>query len=482
MAGRSGIGWHARLGPLTRERPRPAGVRELRQAPWLAVVSVCFGAFMGQLDASIVTVAFPEMSRSLHAPVAAVQWVALAYMVTLVALLAAVGRVSDAAGRKLIYVYGFAVFTAASAGCGLAPGLGWLVAARVVQAVGAAMLQANSIALITTTVAGRDRVRALGVQASAQALGLALGPSLGGLLVAASGWRMVFLVNVPVGVVALVAGQYLLPRSRERHPITAFDWAGVVLLAAAVVAVLAALSGFSGLGLDAAAAAGLLGCGAALGAGFVLREGRAVSPLVEVALLRSRPLLAGLGAAFAGYLVLFALLFAVPLVLDARGVPAAVTGLALTALPAGFAVAAVGSSLLPGRLPATARGVAGLGSAAAALLAAAAVPGLPPAGLAGVLLACGLGLGLFTPANNAAVMGAAPASRSGVLGGLLNMSRGLGTALGVAAITLILHLAAGAHDQLRPVALVLAAAAACGAVLSIRRPASGAGRSRRGLR
>ena len=423
----------------------------------------------GQLDASIVTVAFPDISRSLHAPVAAVEWVALAYMVTLVALLAAVGRVSDAMGRKLIYVYGFVVFTVASAGCGLAPGLGWLVAARVVQAVGAAMLQANSIALITTTVAGNDRVRALGVQGSAQALGLALGPSLGGVLVAAAGWRMVFLVNVPVGVVALVAGQYLLPRSRERHPITAFDWQGLVLLAAAVVAVLAALSGFSGLGLDAAAAAGLLGCGAALGVGFVLRERRAASPLVEVALMRSASLLAGLGAAFAGYLVLFAVLFAVPLVLDARGVPAAVSGLTLTALPAGFAVAAVGSSLLPSRFPATARGVAGLGSAAAALLVLAAVPGLPLAALAGVLIACGLGLGVFTPANNAEVMGAAPASRSGVLGGLLNMARGLGTAVGVAATTLILHLTAGAHDQLRPLTLVLAATAACGAMFSVRR-------------
>jgi MFS family permease len=149
-------------------------------------------------------------------------------------------------------------------------------------------------------------------------------------------------------------------------------------------------------------------------------------------------------------------------------VPADVTGLALTALPTGFAVAAVSSSLLPGHLPATARGVAGLGSAAAALLVLAG--GLRPASLAGVLLVCALGLGLFTPANNAAVMGAAPASRSGVLGGLLNMSRGLGTAMGVAATTLILHLALGAHDQLRPVALMLAAAAACGSVLSIRRP------------
>src|SRR5205085_6861860 len=141
------------------------------------------------LDASIVTLAFPALQRQFHAPLAAVQWVSLAYLLTLVALLVGVGQLADAWGRKLLYLYGFALFTLASAACGLAPGLTWLIAFRVGQAIGAAMLQANSVALVVTSVP-RDRMRAaLGVQAAAQALGLALGPTLGGVLVTFAGWQ-----------------------------------------------------------------------------------------------------------------------------------------------------------------------------------------------------------------------------------------------------------------------------------------------------
>src|SRR5262245_60680519 len=154
------------------ERPRPRVVREHAQAGWLAVATVCFGAFMGQLDASIVTLTFPPLQQEFHAPLAGVQWVSLAYLLTLVGLMVAVGRFADAAGRKAVYLYGFAVFTVASAACALVPGLGWLVAARVVQAVGAAMLQANSVALVVTSLPRRKMRTGLGVQAAAQALGL----------------------------------------------------------------------------------------------------------------------------------------------------------------------------------------------------------------------------------------------------------------------------------------------------------------------
>ena len=140
------------------------------------------------------------MERDFGVPVAAVQWVSLVYLLGLVALLAPAGRLGDAVGRKLVYTYGFAVFTVASAACGLAPSLGVLVVLRLVQAVGAAMLQANSVALVTTS-APKDRMRfALGVQAGAQSIGLALGPTLGGLLTATIGWRAVYWVNVPVGL------------------------------------------------------------------------------------------------------------------------------------------------------------------------------------------------------------------------------------------------------------------------------------------
>ena len=214
---------------ILREQARPAAIRESRRAPWLAVSVVCFGAFMGQLDASIVTITFPAMERDFSAPAAAVQWVSLIYLLGLVALLAPAGRLGDAVGRKLVYTYGFAVFTAASVACGLAPYLGALVALRLIQSIGAAMLQANSVALVTTS-APKARMRfALGVQAGAQAAGLALGPTLGGLLTTTVGWRAVYWLNVPVGIAAVVAGRYLLPRTRQFSRPEKFDWPGTLL-------------------------------------------------------------------------------------------------------------------------------------------------------------------------------------------------------------------------------------------------------------
>ncbi len=135
---------------LLREQARPGVIREHRWAPWLAVPTVCFGAFMGQLDASIVTLAFPALQRQFGVSLAGVQWVSLAYLLVLVVLLVPVGRWSDRYGRKLVYLYGFVLFSAASAACGLTQSLAVLVGLRVMQAAGAAMLQANSVALVAT--------------------------------------------------------------------------------------------------------------------------------------------------------------------------------------------------------------------------------------------------------------------------------------------------------------------------------------------
>ncbi|MGD0376366.1 MAG: MFS transporter [Streptosporangiaceae bacterium] len=154
-------------GMLLREPPRPAVVREHRLAPWLAVATVCFGAFMGQLDASIVTLAFPGLQRQFGVSLAGVQWVSLAYLLALVALLVPVGRWSDRYGRKLMYLYGLVVFAGASAACGLAPSLRVLIGLRVVQAAGAAMLQANSVALVATSAPSGRRRAELGIQALA---------------------------------------------------------------------------------------------------------------------------------------------------------------------------------------------------------------------------------------------------------------------------------------------------------------------------
>ena len=236
--GRSAEGWQR----LLVEPRRPESIRHRENAYWLAVAAVCIGAFMGQLDASIVTVALPTLQRTFHAGVGAVTWVGLSYLLVLVATVTAVGRFADMWGRKLLYVYGFAVFVIGSALCGLAPSLGALIAFRVLQAVGAAMLQANSVAIIVIAVPRASLGKAIGIQGAAQAIGLALGPSIGGLLLAAGGWRLIFMVNVPFGVLGVIAGLLLIPRSLHLSDRVPFDWMGLSLFFPAVVAVLSAIS------------------------------------------------------------------------------------------------------------------------------------------------------------------------------------------------------------------------------------------------
>lgn len=432
------------LQSLRVERPRPDVVREHRLAGWFAVATVCFGAFMGQLDASITTLAFPAMQREFGRPLAGVQWVSLGYLITLVGLLPAAGRIADSSGRKLMYLYGFAVFTGASVACGFAPGLGWLIGLRIVQAVGATMLQANSVALVVTSVAREKMRAALGIQSAAQALGLAAGPVIGGVLVSTLGWRWIFWITLPFGVMGLVSGWFLLPRTRERTVLQRFDLPGLITLVVASSAVLLGISGLSGLRMPWWVAGALLVGGLLVGVGFLRWESSARDPLVQPALLRPRAVWVGLIGALCGYLVLFGPLTLLPQTFGSRGS----LGLTLSCLPLGFGIAAVGvQRLLPVRLRAGGRAVIG------AALATAAIAGLSvvlfrPYGPVALLLPAGIGLGLFIPANNTTIMSAIPARLSATGGGLVNVARSLGTALGVAVVTLCLHAGGSGGDRL----------------------------------
>jgi len=448
---------------LLREPARPAVVREHRMAPWLAVATVCFGAFMGQLDASIVTLAFPALQRQFGAGLAGVQWVSLAYLLALVALLVPVGRWSDRFGRKLVYLYGFVVFAGASAACGLAPSLTALIGLRVVQAAGAAMLQANSVALVATSAPGGRRRAALGIQAAAQALGLALGPVVGGLLVASAGWRWIFFVNVPVGVMAVLAGWFLLPRTRQLAHGRGSDPLGMTLLALAAVGMLVAVSSLSGLGLPVLALAGSAAAAVLAAAGLIWWERRAAAPLVDLRLLAAAGFAPALGGALGVYLVLFGPLVLLPQTLAAHSEGALRAGVLLTALPAGFGLAAVAAErVLPARWPNQRRCVAG-GLLAACSVAALAI-GRPAAVTVISLAFLGAGLGAYIPANNAQIMAAVPDHDAATAGGMVNMTRGLGTALGIAVVTLGLHAGARFGDadggRLAIAALTAAALAA----------------------
>ena len=443
---------------LLREPARPAVVREHRLAPWFAVATVCFGAFMGQLDASVVTLAFPALQRQFGTGLAEVQWVSLAYLLALVALLVPVGRWSDRVGRKLVYLYGFGLFAAASAACGLAPTLPALIALRVVQAAAAAMLQANSVALVSTSMPAASRRAALAVQAAAQALGLAVGPVAGGLLVASAGWRWIFLINVPVGLIAVLAGVYLLPRTRHHARPEGTDPMGMVLLATAAAGLLVAVSSLSGSGLPTWSSPGAVVIAAVAVAGLLRWERRSAAPLIDVPLLAATGIAPALVGAMYAYMVLFGPLVLLPQTLTAGGSGALKTGLLLAALPAGFGLAAVTAErMLPAGWSNRRRCAAG-GVLATCSVAALAIPG-PVAATVLALALIGTGLGVYIPANNAQIMAATPAHDAAMTGGMVNMARGLGTALGVALVTLGLH--AGTQlDRAEPGTLAVAALAA----------------------
>ncbi|MGH7685441.1 MAG: MFS transporter, partial [Candidatus Dormibacteria bacterium] len=326
---------------LLSEPPRPSWIRDSKAAPWLAVGAVCIGAFMGQLDASIVTVALPSIARGLRAGLGATEWVVLAYIVALVATVALIGRVADSAGRKLLYTYGFAVFAAASAGCALASSLGILVLFRVIQGVGAAMLQANSLALIRDVTPPGRLGTAIGVQGAAQAVGLAAGPSVGGVLVSAGGWPLIFVINVPVGAVGLVLAWFLLPRSRHRAPAAAIDVTGAFLLAAGAACLLAVLSLVVEPGVSAAPLAATAAGAAVFGAGAVARQRGRPGSVVDSALLRSRAFVFGASSGLVAYTALFGTLLVVPFFLEGSvGLSARDAGLRLTALPVALAAVA----------------------------------------------------------------------------------------------------------------------------------------------
>jgi MFS family permease len=413
------------------EPPRPRRVARSPRAAQLVVATVCIGAFMGQLDASITSVALHRLATGFGVGVGGAEWVSLTYVLVLVALVAPIGAVADAIGRKSLYVGGFAVFTVASATAAVAPDLGLLCAARAVQAVGAALLQANSVALIAAATPREKLGRAVGVQAAAQAVGLGAGPAIGGALLSLGSWRLLFLVNVPFGVVGVVTGAMLLPRSRDLAPIRQVDPRGVVAFIPMVGLALAALSLAADQGRLRLVAIPV--AAAALGTGTLLarHRRRTPHPLIDRELTMLLGVRRCLAAGFFGYAALFGTLVVVPLFAAADGLtdPARI-GLELAALPVGIGLVAPVAGRWSDRRPVmVARGGLLLAAIALAVLAA-----LRPVGvdLVVVLAALGAGLGAFTPANNRSMMAAASPNAAGAASGLLNMARGLGTAAGTA--------------------------------------------------
>jgi EmrB/QacA subfamily drug resistance transporter len=445
----------------------------------LTVATVSVGAFMGQLDASIVNLGYPSLQRAFHASLGAVQWVGLSYLVVLIVTVAAVGRLADMLGRKMLYTYGFLIFSIGSGLCALAPSLLLLDGFRVVQAIGAVMLQANSVAIITASLA-RDRLgRGIGVQGTAQALGLAFGPFVGGVLIGLGGWRLIFLVNIPIGVLGVVTAWLFVPRSHDLAAHEPFDWIGLALFVPALTSLLLALSFGNQRGWTSPTVVGLVVLAIVSGVGFVAREGLVKHPLINLRLFRRRRFSVGISAGLCSFVVLFGVLFVTPFYLErSRGMSPGKAGAVLTVLPLAMAAVAPFAGRLADRIGGRTPTIVGMLITAAGLAIAAARPGTTSLVL-GLVLA-GIGMGLFTPSNNTSIMSSVPARRFGVASGVLNMSRGLGTALGLSLTALVFDVATGGsatsssttHGFTRSMTFLAAAALLAAAISLLRRPRS----------
>jgi EmrB/QacA subfamily drug resistance transporter len=416
-----------------------AGSTAARPGAVLAVV--CLGVVLATLDLFIVNIAFPAISRSFGgAGLASLSWVLNAYAIVFAALLVPAGRLADLAGRKATFLAGVAIFTVASGLCALAGGVGLLVAARVLQAAGAALLTPASLGLLLAAFPPERRTGAVRIWGAMSGVAAAIGPVAGGLLVNLD-WRWIFLVNVPVGVVALLAGARLLP-SPPRQPERLPDLTGALALALAVGALTLGLVRGQEWGWLSTQVAGCFAGSAVLLAGFVARSARHPRPILELGLLRVPGFAAAAGAMLL-FNVAFAamLLSAVTWMQTAWGWSALRTGLAFAPGPLMVPPVAILAGRLAQRVGAGVLSIAGcLACALGAVTWVTAVDVRPhylTALLPGSLLT-GIGVGLVMPTLTAAAATALPPHRFATGSAVVAMARQVGATLGVAGLVVLL--------------------------------------------
>lgn len=413
-----------------------------------ALAALSLAMLLPALATSSANVGLPAIARAFATPFQHVQWIVLAYLLAVTTLIVTAGRLGDVIGRRRLLLAGTLLFTAASGLAAATPTLWLLIAARSAQGLGAAVMMALSMAFVGETVPKERTGAAMGLLGTTSAIGTALGPSLGGLLISAFGWRSIFLINIPLGLLSLLLAHHHLPadphRARSDRP--TFDHAGTLLLALTLATYALAMTlgrGHFGPLNVALLAAAALGIGS-----FLLVETRAASPLIRPAMLFNPLLAAGLATSALVSTVMMATLVVGPFYLSqGLGLQTALVGLALSAGPLVAALTGIPAGRVVDRFGPPRMTLVGL----AAIAGGSAVLSLTPAnfGVAGYvapIIVVTAGYALFQAANNTAVMTHTRPDQRGLVSGILNLSRNLGLITGASVMGAVFSLASATND------------------------------------
>jgi EmrB/QacA subfamily drug resistance transporter len=396
------------------------------------------------VDVTILNIALPTIGRELDASLPTLEWAVISYTITMIALVPTLGRLSDVFGRKRLYILGLAVFGGASALAGFSDTILTLIGARVLQAVGGALITSNTLAILTDVFPPGKRGVAMGIQAILISGGAAAGPVLGGFLVTSFGWEAVFFVNVPISIAASLVSWRVLPTLPASATRTTIDWAGASMLFIGLIGLLTAISRAPEWGIASAGVIAASLIGVTFSAAFVWRQLHTDYPIVKPALFRIRAVVAGLFSGLLATMTLVSMVFVLPFYWQVlRGETARMAGLLMLPIPLGIMTAAPLAGRLSDRI-----GSRGLTTGALLVVAVGAAlmsqvdatTAIPDVLWRAAVL--GLGLGTFMAPNNNAIMSAAPNSDRGVASGLLALFRFVGQSVGiVAAGTMLTHFA-----------------------------------------
>jgi len=408
---------------------------DLRNSPYrkgLILGSVSLGMFMCSLDATIVNISLPQITQYFHTSMANVEWIVMIYLLFISSLLLTFGRLGDLYGHKPFYLLGFAIFTIASALNGISFSIQHLIAFRALQAIGAGMLMAVSQAIIAATFDVSQRGRAIGTNAVIVSLGLALGPTIGGILVSKFGWQSIFLVNVPVGIIGTLTVALIVPYKKGSPQ--KFDYLGALTSFIFLSTFLLALSYGQDWGWGSLPILGLFSISILTFFVFILVEKKHRYPMIQLSLFKNRLFSAANFAAMLNYFTQYIIIFLLPFyLLNLVHMKASQAGVLMGIYPLIAALVAPFSGSISDRIGSRLLTSLGMGSISIAVFMLSSANVLSNTNLIVVCLALvGLGTGMFVSPNNAAIMASVPKNMQGIGSGMLATMRTVGQVMGVA--------------------------------------------------